>query len=123
MRRSRAARPSLVGTVARTAVIAGTATVVSNSVSGSMQNSAQQKAAAQQAQADAAQAQFDAAVHNAVAQQLSAQQPQLTDAGGAGAGGAGTDMIAQLKKLGELHQAGILSNEEFAAAKAKLLAG
>jgi hypothetical protein len=32
-------------------------------------------------------------------------------------------MIAQLKKLGELHQAGILSDEEFAAAKTKVLAG
>ena len=30
--------------------------------------------------------------------------------------------MEQLKQLGELHTAGILSDEEFAAAKAKLLA-
>lgn len=29
--------------------------------------------------------------------------------------------IAQLKQIGELHQAGILSDEEFAATKARLL--
>ncbi len=31
--------------------------------------------------------------------------------------------MAQLKQLGELHTAGVLSDEEFAAAKAKVLAG
>jgi hypothetical protein len=31
--------------------------------------------------------------------------------------------MAQLKQLGELHDAGVLSDEEFAAAKAKVLAG
>ena len=31
------------------------------------------------------------------------------------------DMIAQLQKLGELHANGILTDEEFAAQKAKLL--
>ena len=29
----------------------------------------------------------------------------------------------QLKQLGELHDSGVLSDEEFAAAKAKVLAG
>ena len=32
-------------------------------------------------------------------------------------------MIAQLEKLGELHEKGILTDEEFAQQKAKLLAG
>ena len=31
--------------------------------------------------------------------------------------------MAKLQQLGELHTAGILSDEEFAAAKAKVLAG
>ena len=34
---------------------------------------------------------------------------------------AAADPIAQLKELGELHQSGVLTDEEFAAQKAKLL--
>ena len=34
---------------------------------------------------------------------------------------AGDDLMAKLTQLGELRSAGILSEEEFAAAKAKLL--
>jgi len=36
-------------------------------------------------------------------------------------GGGGPDPIAQLKELGELHAQGVLTDEEFAAQKAKLL--
>ena len=36
---------------------------------------------------------------------------------------AGTDMMAQLNQLSQLHTQGVLTDEEFAAAKAKLLAG
>jgi membrane protease subunit (stomatin/prohibitin family) len=36
---------------------------------------------------------------------------------------AGDDMIAQLEKLASLKASGILSEEEFTAAKAKLIAG
>lgn len=36
---------------------------------------------------------------------------------------AGDDMVAQLQKLADLKAAGVLSEEEFAAAKAKVLAG
>ena len=131
MRNSRSNRPSLMGTMARTAVIAGTATAVSGAVAGSQQQKAQQKAAAQQAQAAQQQAQLDAAAQQAVAQQMAAQQmaaqqmaaqqPAAAPAAPAPAAGAGDDVIAQLKKLGELHQAGILNDEEFAAAKAKIL--
>ena len=116
MRNSRAGRPSLIGTMARTAVIAGTATAVSGAVAGSQQQKAQQKAAAQQAQAAAQQAQLDAAVQQAVAQQVAAQ-PAAPAAAAADSG----DVIAQLKQLGDLHQAGILNDAEFAAAKAKIL--
>jgi predicted Zn-dependent peptidase len=36
---------------------------------------------------------------------------------------AGADLTAQLQQLAQLHNAGVLSDEEFAAAKQKLLAG
>ena len=112
MRRSRSNRPSLIGTAARTAVVVGTATAVSGAVSGSQQ----QKAAAKQAQAAAAQQQ-------ALAEQQSAAEAAAQAAAETAAPAAGLtdDTLAQLQKLGELHQAGILSDEEFAATKAKLL--
>jgi hypothetical protein len=99
-------------------VIAGTATAVAGSVAGSKQQAAQHKAAAQQAQ-------VDAAVQDALAQQAAQQQvaaEQAIPAPAAGGGAAG-DMIEQLKKLAELHEAGMLTDEEFEALKAKVLAG
>ncbi len=108
MRSSRNNRPSLIGTAARTAVVVGTATAVSGAVAGSQQ----QKAAAKQAQATAAQQQ-------ALAQQQAALE--AAQAAAAPATGLTDDTLAQLKQMGELHQAGILSDEEFAAMKARLL--
>jgi hypothetical protein len=35
----------------------------------------------------------------------------------------GDDMLAQLEKLGQLRDAGVLTDDEFAAQKAKILAG
>lgn len=94
--RRRVGRPGLVGTMARTAVVAGTATAVSKGVSGKMNSSQQQAAAQQQAEQQAA------------AQQAAAQPSQ-------------DDKIEKLKQLGELKNAGILTDEEFAAEKAKIL--
>jgi hypothetical protein len=109
MRRTRSGRPSLIGTAARTAVIAGTATAVSTSVATSRTQRAHQQAAAQQAQ-------IDAAVQQAVTQEAAFQpQPQMVE--------PAVDLVAQLQQLAELHQMGVLSDEEFEAAKAKLLAG
>ena len=109
MRRTRSGRPGLIGTAARTAVIAGTATAVSASVVTSRSQRAHQQAAAQQAQ-------IDAAVQEAVAQEAALQpQPQGVE--------PAVDMVAQLQQLAELHQMGALSDDEFDAAKAKLLAG
>jgi hypothetical protein len=87
--------PGLLRGVARTAVIAGTATSVSNRVS--------RRQGERWAQQEAAQAPAPAAP---------APAPE--------AGGAST--IDQLKELGELKAQGILTEEEFAAQKAKLLA-
>jgi hypothetical protein len=111
-------RPGLIGLAARTAVVAGTATAVS----GGMQRHQQEKAyEAQQAQAWEAQQQqaaMDAAAAQAVAnaQAAPAQAPAAP-----AAPAAGDDMMAKLTQLAQLHAQGILSDEEFAAAKAKLL--
>ena len=113
----RMGRPGLLGMAARTAVVAGTATAVS----GNVQRRQQGRADAQsQQQQDAAQQQQDAM--NAAAQQAVAQQ-QATQAAAAPlpAAGSSDDMMAQLQQLATMHSQGILSDEEFAAAKAKTL--
>lgn len=119
MRRTRSNRPSLIGTAARTAVIAGTATATAAVVGGTMQKSAQQKAAAQQAQVAAQQAQVEP--QQVISEQV-APAPEPESEAAAPAGSLSTEeKIAQLKQVGELHQAGILSDDEFAAMKAKIL--
>lgn len=90
--------PPLLRGVARTAIIAGTATSVSNRVSRRQgQRWAEQEAAQQQAAAPA-------------------------PAPAAPAAGEGS-VIEQLKELASLKDQGILTEEEFAAQKAKLLGG
>ena len=91
--------PRLLRTVARTAVVAGTATTVSNRVSRRQANKWSQQEAAQ-APPEAAPAPVAAAP--------AAPAPSMID---------------QLKELGELKEQGILTEDEFAAQKAKLLAG
>ncbi len=113
MRRRRG--PSLLGVAA----VAGTAAYVGNkSANKSAQAQANEQAQNQQlAELEAQNA--------ALAQQMAAQQapaPVAAPAAPVAAAPAGIDM-AQLKQLGELHTAGVLSDEEFAAAKAKVLAG
>jgi len=81
---------------ATTAVVAGTA--------GAVSHHQQQKYANQEAQQQAAPQQV---VYAEPAPELPAQ--------------SGAIDMEQLKQLGELHTAGILSDEEFAAAKAKIL--
>jgi hypothetical protein len=85
--------PGLLRGVARTAVVAGTATAVSNRVS------------KRQGERWAA-------------QEAPPQQPQAVQAPPPP---AAPSMIDQLKELGELKSQGILTEEEFAAQKAKLL--
>jgi hypothetical protein len=90
--------PGLLRGVARTAVIAGTATSVSNRVS------------KRQGERWAAQEE----------QQYAQQAPPPQAAPPAPAGGE-KSTIDQLKELGELKAQGILTEEEFAAQKAKIL--
>ena len=91
----------LIGGMARTAVVAGTATAVSNRVS------------RRQAGRWAAQEQPTG---------LPGAGVRAAAAGVRAARRRGDDMMEQLEKLGELRAKGILTEEEFAAQKAKLLA-
>jgi hypothetical protein len=92
--------PGLLRGVARTAVIAGTATSVSNRVSRRQAERWNQQEAAQ-----------------APPPEQAPPPPPAPAAGGE------SSMIDQLKELGELKSQGILTEEEFAAQKAKLLGG
>lgn len=85
--------PGLLRGMARTAVIAGTATAASNAVN--------------RRQAD----------KNVAAYQQAAQQQAPPPA----AASAGDDDLAQLERLGQLKAQGVLTEEEFAAEKAKIL--
>jgi hypothetical protein len=98
--------PGLLRGVARTAVVAGTATAVSNRVSRRQAN----RWSAQEEQQYAQQ------------QQQYAQQPQYAPEPQYAAAPEQDDMVAQLKQLAELKAQGILTEEEFATQKAKILA-
>jgi hypothetical protein len=113
----RMGRPGLIGMAARTAVVAGTATAVAGGVQRHQQGKADQQYEAQQYEAQQQQAQMDAAAQQAVAQQMAAQPAAAPPAGPAG----GVDIVGELQKLATLREQGILSDDEFAAAKAKLL--
>lgn len=83
----------LMRVAARTAVISGTATAVSGRVAQRQAHAYNEKAAAQQA----------------------AGEPATNDAP------AADDSMAKIAQLADLHKQGILTDEEFAAAKAKAL--
>ncbi len=91
----RMGRPGLVGTMARTAVVVGTA----SAVSGGTRNRQEEKQEAKQQQAAAA----------APAAAVPAPEPAVDDP------------MEKVKQLGELHAQGLLTDEEFSAAKAKAL--
>jgi hypothetical protein len=91
--------PGLIRGVARTAVIAGTATHVSNNVSRRQANKWAQQEQSQQ--------------------QYAAPPPPPPAAAPSG----GDDKLAKLKELGELKAQGILTEAEFESEKAKILAG
>ncbi len=86
--------PGLLRGVARTAVVAGTATAVSNRVS------------RRQGQRWAAQEDYAEPAYAPPPPPPAAPAP---------------DPIAQLKELGALHEQGVLTDAEFAAQKAKVL--
>ena len=89
--------PGLLRGMARTAVVAGTATSVSNRVS--------RRQAQRWGEQDA----------GAYQEQAPAQAPAPAPAA------AAPDPIEQLRQLGQLHEQGVLTDQEFAAQKAKIL--
>ena len=89
--------PGLLRAVGRTAVVAGTATAVSNRVSRRQASRWQDQAAADQYAAEQA-----------------APPPPAP---------AQDDTLERLKELGELKASGVLTDAEFEAQKAKILAG
>ncbi|MFB7863113.1 SHOCT domain-containing protein [Streptomyces sp. NPDC056069] len=95
--------PGLLRGVARTAVVAGTATAVSNRVS---RRQAGRWAAQQEAEAP---------------QQQYAPPPPPPPAPAPAAGDDMSSKIAQLKELGQLKEQGVLTEEEFAAQKSRIL--
>ena len=117
----RRGRPGLVGTMARTAVVAGTATAVS----GGMQRRQAGKAQAAYEQDAANQAAYDSQAQLADMQaQMNAMQTQQAPVPAAApppAAAPADDTMAQLKQLADMKTSGLLTDEEFAAAKAKLL--
>ncbi len=92
--------PGLLRGMARTAVVAGTA----SAVGGRVRHRQDQRWAQQEEQQYAEQA-----------------PPPQQAAPAPAASAAGESTIDQLKQLGELKEQGILTEEEFAAQKAKLL--
>ena len=96
--------PGLLRGIARTAAVAGTATAVSNRVSRRQANrwSQQQEPEPQQQQQYA--------------------EPQYAAPAPAAAAAPAADPIQQLKDLADLKAQGILTEEEFAAQKTRILA-
>ncbi|WP_432247424.1 SHOCT domain-containing protein [Streptomyces sanyensis] len=92
-------RPGLLGAMARTAVVAGTATAVS----GRVERNAARRDMERQAQAGAR------------------QQPPPDP--GAAPAAPPADRVSQLTALAELRDRGVLTDEEFAAEKRRILGG
>jgi hypothetical protein len=86
--------PGLIGAVARTAVVAGTATAVSGRVA---RRQARRFAEEQQA------------------------APAPAAPVGAAGGGSPEDQVAELQKLAQMQEQGLLTPEEFATMKAKIV--
>src|SRR4051812_38896703 len=129
MRRGIGRRPvgrgGLVGTAARTAVVAGTATAAAapapafvGGMSGHQAAKPNDAAQAQAYQKDQQAAAMQAAAQQAVAEQQAAAAAAAPPPPPPSAGDA---TIAELERLATLKSQGILSDEEFAAAKAKVL--
>ncbi|MGA9276844.1 SHOCT domain-containing protein, partial [Ilumatobacter sp.] len=103
-----------------TAVVAGTASATVGAMNNRKASKQATAASAQQAEQDAAEAQREVADLQAQLDRAQAAAP-VAPAPAPAAGG--DDMIAKLQQLADLKNSGVLDDAEFAAAKAKLLAG
>ena len=115
MRRRMVGRP-IVRAAVGTAVVAGTAGAVSHH---QQQKYAQQDAAAQQQYEQA----YQQGAADAQAQQQQMAPPPEQYVAPAELPPAQDDLTAKLQQLADLHAQGVLTDEEFSAAKVKLLAG
>jgi hypothetical protein len=107
--------PGLLRGVARTAVVAGTATAVS----GRVQRRQAEKYAGRDAQIAAQRQQaYDEQTGYAPPQQYAPPPPPPP-----AAPESSTDVVSALKGLAELRDQGVLTEDEFAAQKAKILGG
>ena len=127
--------PGLVRGIARTAVIAGTATAVSGRVARRQASRYTEKDAQLAAdrttayQRDMGYNQPPPQQYAPAPQQYAQPAPQqyapapeqYAQPAPAPAAAGQDDMSAELKQLGDLHASGVLTDEEFAAAKAKVL--
>ena len=102
--------PGLVRGMVRTAAVVGTATATRNAVD---RRQAEKNA---RAYADAQNA-YNQEVYHQQPQQYAPPPQQYAPPPPP----AEDDMLSQLERLGTLHAQGVLTDEEFAAAKAKLL--
>ncbi|GAB1692074.1 SHOCT domain-containing protein [Krasilnikovia sp. M28-CT-15] len=102
--------PGLLRGIARTAVVAGTASAVAGRV--------QRHQAEKFAERDAG---IYADRTAAYQQQMAAQQPYQQAAPPPPAASPQVNVIEQLKQLGQLRDQGVLTDDEFNAQKAKLL--
>ncbi len=109
--------PGLLRAAAATAVVAGTAQATRNAVN---RHSAEKNAVAYQHAMDSAQAQSAPPPQQSYAPPPQAYAPPPPAPAPAP---AGTDVTSQLNQLAQLHASGVLTDEEFAAAKQKVLAG
>ena len=109
----------LIGGMARTAVVAGTATTVSNRVSRRQANRWAKKDQAAYAEQQYAE---PPPQYAQPAPQYAQPAPQYVAAAPPPPVPPADDMFAKLRQLAELKDQGILTEEEFAAQKAKVLA-
>jgi len=107
--------PGLMGTMARTAVVAGTATVAVKATSNMMGGGAKKQAEAEQNQ-DIAQLQAQQAAQQQAAAQAAAAAPAA-----APTGSGLDDQLVQIQKLSVMKDQGVITEEELAAKKAQIL--
>lgn len=117
----RRGRPGLLGTVARTAVVAGTATATAGAVNRHQEQKQAEKQAAADQQA-AEQAPPPEPVYQAPQPVYQAPPPPAYQEAPAPAEApAEDDLVGKIQQLAGLRDSGVLSDAEFAAAKGKLL--
>ena len=99
-------RPGLLGTVARTAVVAGTATMTARAVNRGINQRDTTRNEAEAYEAEAQQQVPPPPVAQTYSERQTPETPTLAD---------------QLQSLSDLHSAGQISDSEFSAAKTRLL--